>query len=177
MQPSGTTTSIYCAGGQGRKVTALWWLLIAATLASAALALLADTSANRATGAILGALLALFAVGMEVYRRVYIVTLDADADGSVHVRTARFGRPRETVFSPAALRPGVTRAGAWSTGDMSGAAPWTSLRAPGQRLPFVLDLQGDVLDGAALAQITGERWIANLGPSTRAGRGSARRGR
>ena len=170
MDPSDRWTPLYRAGWQGRKVAALWWLFLAATAAFAALALWADTPTDRATGLILGACLALASGGMEVYRRVYVVALDAAPGGRVRLRTAHVGRPRETEFTSGALTPGATHDGAWSTGGMSGAAPWTALRAPGRRLPFVLDLQGDVLDGAALARVTGQRWMADLEPPRGTGR-------
>lgn len=162
MDSSDRWAPVYRAGRQGRKVAALWLLFLAATLACVALAVRAETPTNRDTGAILGALMALFAVGMEVYRRAYVVALDAAEDGRVRLRTTHFGWPHDSEHDARALTAGEAHAGAWSGDGMSGAAPWIALRAPGRRLPFLLDLQGEVLDGAALARLTGQRWTADL---------------
>lgn len=162
MDTPAARTPVHRAGWQGRKVAGLWVLFLVATLACAALAVWAETPTNRATGAILGACMALFAVGMEVYRRAYVVALDVADDGRVRICTARFGWPHASEHDAGGLTAGEAHAGAWRGNGMSGAAPWIALRAPGRRLPFLLDLQGEVLDGAALARLTGQRWMADL---------------
>jgi hypothetical protein len=93
--------------------------------------------------------------GMVVYGRCYVTRLARDAEaGVLHVRTL-LGRAR--TIPTADLLRGDYRAGR-SGGRIAVNAPWLSLRVRGRRLPYVLDLQGEIPDlPALLRSLDGDR--------------------
>lgn len=90
-------------------------------------------------------------VGMLVYARCYVARLAYDdAAGALHVRT---------VLPPARVVPvGEVLGGRHYRGHVDGLttgvdAPWQTLNVRGRRLPYVIDVQGDVRDPAALGRL------------------------
>ncbi len=110
--------------------------------------------------------------GMVVYGLVYVTHLAHDAAaGTLGVRTL-LGRAR--TIPEADVLPGDYRAGR-SDGRIRVNAPWYALRVRGRRLPYVIDLQGDFSDHAALARLVeGEGVRAGSGRGSRRPRRTAR---
>ena len=94
-----------------------------------------------------------FLGGMVVYARRYVTRLQHDAvAGVVHV---------ETLIGARVIPVDHLTAARYHAGRLELEhhvnAPWTSLRVRGRRIPYILDLQGDVHDARALAGLTRER--------------------
>jgi hypothetical protein len=98
---------------------------------------------------ILAPLIAAFALGMEVYRGLYVTALDAGPAG-LSVRVLGFLGERGWVLPWDAVAPGQVAARRYlARGAVSSAL---LLRRPGGRLPLILDTTADPLDEAALRQ-------------------------
>lgn len=95
-----------------------------------------------------------FLGGMVAYARCYVVRLDYDA-GTAHVRTL-LGERAVPVDHFAGARHHAGQLTLRQHVD----APWISLRVRGRRLPYILDLQGEVMDADALDRLGRGRPVA-----------------
>lgn len=89
------------------------------------------------------------AFGMLAYGRHYVARLDAGPGGVCVWTVGLFGAPLRRL-ARADIRGVRDHAGAMP-GQPHGATPWRGIHVRGQRWPFVLDRQGQVLDGNLLA--------------------------
>ena len=157
--------TLYDAAGRPRRV----WLLLALAAACAAWScyegaalartyglrpadggVLAPPTVRLAWGAAVAGLALAFFAGMLVYARCYVTRLVYDGTaGTVRVRTLL---PPVRVVAASAFGGGALRRGR-SHGRIPVDAPWASLRVRGRRLPYILDLQGDVADPPALRRL------------------------
>ena len=104
--------------------------------------------------------------GMVVYGFCYVTRLTHDAAAAALGVRPLLGRAR-TIPEADVLR-GDYREGR-SDGRIRVNAPWYALRVRGRRLPYVIDLQGEVSDHAALARL-----VEGGGVRAGSGRGSRR---
>jgi hypothetical protein len=87
--------------------------------------------------------------GMLVYGACYVTRLALDAEGrAVLVRTLL----RTRTIPVAEVAGGAYHAGRTALRQQVNA-PWQSLRVRGRRLPYVLDVQGEVRDAEALGRL------------------------
>ncbi|MBU8545196.1 MULTISPECIES: hypothetical protein [Roseomonadaceae] len=97
--------------------------------------------------AILAPILAAIALGLELYRSLYVTAIDAMAEG-IRVETLAFWGRRPHLL-PWISVTGQARAFV-ARGTVSTAI---TLRPPGARLPFLIDTTADAFDPAALRRL------------------------
>lgn len=137
---------------QALKVRALYTLFSVGGVATAAW--LAPQAFENADPALwIGASLALaVAVAMHVFASRYVVAMDGDAQ-SVVISTAELLAPARHI-SRTAIRAVEYREGRSTPGMVQSVhAPWVKIRVAGYRLPFVVDMQSDYVDEAALQSL------------------------
>jgi hypothetical protein len=164
------STVLYRAGRQSLKVRAIMIASLAAALVTqyAALHLLQTYGTSPGDGGVLAPLwqraiwaivvsaLGLgFAAGMILYGRQYVDALELLDDNRLRLTTLSWWGGRVAIL----LEPSALQATALHRGVLrlpkapSVRAPWMSVRVPGRRLPFVLDMQGQIADADAIARV------------------------
>ncbi|HUT50478.1 MAG TPA: hypothetical protein VM325_14145 [Alphaproteobacteria bacterium] len=150
---------IYDAGTQTRKVRFLAWLAIAAFLGSVwgGVDVLADGEA--AAAAVIFSLGGAFLAGMLVFLDHYACGLSVDFEaGVVEVDTPRLLGERSRSYPLADLVGAAYEADDTTTIKHHVRAPYVKLRIDGRRWPFVIDMQGTIVDEACF-----ERLLSGLG--------------
>jgi len=170
MESTASSTLLYDAGRQLRKVRGIMWLSLACALgglywgfdlarhyglAPGDGGVLAPLGVRLAWGAGVALLGLAFAAGMDLYGRHYIARAWLDeAGGRLRIETLRWwGRAALTVPVSEVLGSRYMR------GKMSGAvevdAPWFNVRIKGQPWVLILDAQGSFPDFALARGVFG----------------------
>jgi hypothetical protein len=90
-----------------------------------------------------------FAIGMLAYGRCYVAEILLDEpNGRLVIRTLNFLWARDESLPFGTRTVSSYNHGHFYAGGVRVKAPWTTVRVPGRRLPFVLDQQGDFADRA-----------------------------
>lgn len=148
--------SLYRNTRQGRVRAlqyGLWAAALAFALAAAALPWIWPAGDARAL-AILAPILAVMALGMELYRRLYVTEIRA-LPGGLLVETLGFRGRRRHLLPWAALHRATAPERRYSArGAVSFAV---TLRRPGRRLPFIIDTTRGAFDAAGLAKLVRRR--------------------
>jgi len=148
--------SLYCNTRQGRVRVVqygLWAAALAVALSAVALAWLWPAGDALAL-VVLAPILAVMALGMELYRSLYVTEIRA-LPGGLLVETLGFRGRRRHLLPWAALHRATAperryaARGAWSFA--------VTLRRPGGRLPFIIDTTRDEFDAAGLAKLARRR--------------------
>lgn len=104
--------------------------------------------------AILAPILAAMALGMELYRSLYVTEIRA-LPGGLLVETLGFRGRRRHLLPWAALHRALAPERRYNARGASSTA--VRLRRPGGRLPFIIDTTRDEFDPAALAKLARRR--------------------
>lgn len=164
-----TWIPVFRAGRQAQKVRMLGfssWIVALACMYFAVLRIGHSEPREMLWGVLVGGLGVSACVGMEVYRRFYVTRMDVSTPlHDVRITTMRWGRPVYTHVKRDEILPSTLHTGAWAARGMRGNAPWISVRLTSRRLPFILDVQGEILHPALLSEVLREPWIYHLTPS------------
>jgi hypothetical protein len=131
----------------------LWAAALAFALAAAALPWIWPAGDARAL-AILAPILAGIALGMELYRSLYVTEIRA-LPGGLLVETLGFRGRRRHLLPWAALHRATAPERRYNARGTDSFA--VTLRRPGRRLPFIIDTTRDAFDAAGLAKLARRR--------------------
>jgi hypothetical protein len=138
---------------QVKKLRVLTWSFTLLGLASIAAAVYSalDPAAD-ATWYILGPFGALVAIGMHVYSARYVAAMHEEGDAVVLSTAAIPARTHRVPFERIGRR--VLHDGKLEMGDAPSVhAPWITLPVAGYRLPFIIDMQAEVVEVQAIMRL------------------------